>query len=378
MHGQPLANRFMLTRIELFAGLARVLLCLGQAEMPIVDTFVPWISERWLMRRRDLLFVFGSILFGCSVSARAQRSDGMRRVGVLMSLAASDPQGQERESVLRKAMQERGWIEGRNVVIDFRWAAGDPKLLRKYAEELIALMPDVIVAGGGPVIAPLHQATRTVPIVFTLAIDPVSRGYVESLSRPGGNITGFIDIEYGFSTKWLELLKQIAPTVTRVAVLRDPGVIGQAQFKAIEALATNPEIQVQVVPIEIGQPGDLERAIKNFAEEANGGLIVTASAAATLRRTLIISLAQRYRLPAIYPNRFHVISGGLISYGPIFLDQYRRAADYVDRILKGAKPADLPVQAPTKYEVVLNLKTAKELGLKVPRIVVARADEIIE
>lgn len=327
------------------------------------------------MRRRDLLALIGGVSCAWPAALRAQ-DGGMRRVGVLMPLAAEDPQGHDRDVVFRQALRERGWVEGRNVRIDFRWAAGNSALVRRYAEELVALAPDVILAGAGPVVAPLQQATRTIPIVFTLAIDPVSRGYVASLARPGGNITGFLNIEYGFSEKWLELLHQIAPEVTRAAVIRDAGAIGRAQYAVIEAKA--PSLKMEAIPIDIRDGGELEQAISAFSATPNGGLVVTSSVAATLHRELIIALAARHKIPAVYPNRSHVASGGLISYGPIFLDQYRRAADYVDRILRGASPADLPVQAPVKYEMVLNLTTAKALGLNVPSIVDAQVTEVIE
>jgi putative ABC transport system substrate-binding protein len=326
------------------------------------------------MRRRDFIVFLGGFAATGPVSARAQKLDRIRRIGVLWPLAEGDPQGRERESTFRQALQERGWREGHNVSFDDRWAAGDLEQAREYAAELVALAPDVIMAGGGMVMPPLHQATRTVPIVFTATIDPVRLGFVESLPRPGGNATGFINIEYSFSAKWLELLKQIAPSVTRAGVLRDPGF--PRQIAAMEAVA--PSLRVETIPIDMQDALHIERAVAAFAVEPNGGLIVTASTRATVHRELIIALAARYRLPAVYPVRFDVLAGGLISYGPVFLDQYRRAADYVDRILKGAKPADLPVQAPARFEMVLNLRAAKDLGLTIPRIVLGRADEIIE
>jgi ABC-type uncharacterized transport system substrate-binding protein len=329
------------------------------------------------MRRRDFISFLGGFASAWPAVARAEKSGGMRRIGVLMPLAAEDMQGRDREAVFRKALQERGWNDGRNVRIDFLWAAGgNLELLRKYAAELVALAPDVIVAGSGLVVQPLQRASRTVPIVFTVTIDPVSMGFVASLAHPGGNTTGFISIEYGFSAKWLELLKQIAPGVTRAAVLRDPGPTGRFQFAAIESFA--PSLHLEAGPIDVDDADQIKRAITAFAAEPNGGLIVTSSTASTRHRDLIISLAARHRLPAVYPNRFYVEAGGLISYGPVFLDQYRRAADYVDRILRGAKSADLPVQAPTTYEIVLNLKTAKALGLVVPPIVNARVTQVIE
>jgi putative ABC transport system substrate-binding protein len=328
------------------------------------------------MRRRDFIAFLGGTACAWPAAARAQKSNGMRRIGVLMSLAAEDPQGQEHFAAFRQALQKRGWTEGGNVRFDPRWAAGDPKLGGKYAAELVALAPDVILAGSGLVVAPLRQATRTVPIVFAGAIDPVSRGYVVSLPRPGGNITGFLNIEFGFSAKWLELLKQIAPGVTRAAVLGDPGVIGLSQFRTIEELA--PSLHVNASAIDVDDEDEIERAIAAFAREANGGLIVTTSIASTLHRGRIVDLAAGHRLPAVYPNRFYVEAGGLISYGPVYLDLYRRAADYVDRILRGAKPADLPVQAPVMYEMVLNRGTANALGLDVPIMVNARVTQVIE
>jgi ABC-type uncharacterized transport system substrate-binding protein len=324
------------------------------------------------MRRRDVLAFLGGAASAWPPAARAQKS-GMGRIGVLVPIAAEDPNARERIAVFQLALQERGWTEGRNVRFDVRWA-DEPELLRKYALELVARAPDVILAGGGLAVSALQQATRTVPIVFTATINPVGFGYVPSLARPGGNTTGFINIEFEFSAKYLELLKQIAPATMRAAVLRPPGF--PSQFAVIEALA--PSLQVKASPIDLGEAGEIERAIAAFAAEANGGLILTAGSPATAHSKLIIALAARYRLPAVYPNRLHVVAGGLVSYGPIFLDQYRRAADYVDRILKGTKPGDLPVQAPTRYEMALNLKTAKAQGLTVPLIVMARADEIID
>jgi putative ABC transport system substrate-binding protein len=301
----------------------------------------------------------------------------MRRIGVLMNLAADDPEGQARDATFRQALKELGWSEGRNLLIDYRWGAGDAEQYRRHAAELVALSPDVILAGGGLVMRPLLQATRSVPIVFTATVDPVRNGYVSSLARPGGNATGFTNIEFGFSETWLELLKQIAPRVRRVAILRDPtGPIGRAQSDAIQAAA--PSVGMETSPVDVHEVGEMERALAAFAREPNGGLIVTVSTAATLHRHLIIALAARHQLPAVYHNRFWVTEGGLVSYGPAVLEQYRQAAGYVDRILKGAKPADLPVQAPTTFETALNFKTAKTLGLDVPRIVLLRADLVIE
>jgi putative ABC transport system substrate-binding protein len=326
------------------------------------------------MHRRDFIACLGGFASAWPVVALAQKS-GTRQIGALMPVAAEDPNGRERVVVFGQALQERGWTEGRNVRIDLRWAPNEA-LLRKYATELAALAPDVILASGGKSIVHLQSATRTVPIVFAGAIDPVSFGFVASLARPGGNTTGFIDIAYGFSVKWLELLKQIAPTVRRAGVLRSGmDIVGSAQFDVINAAA--PALQVETTSIDMDDARALERAITAFAAEPDGGLIVTAGAIATARSELIIALAARHGLPAVYPNRLHAIAGGLISYGPEFLDQFRRAADYVDRILRGAKPADLPVQAPTRYEMALNLSAAKDLGLSVPRSVLARATEVI-
>jgi putative tryptophan/tyrosine transport system substrate-binding protein len=338
---------------------------------------MPWLfGERLSMRRRDLLALLGVFIWAWSAAAGAQ-DRGLRRIGILMPITAEDPTGSERDAVFLRALQERGWIEGRNLRIDRRWAEFDHDLVQKYAMELVALEPEVILAGGGGVVRELQKATRSIPIVFTAAIEPVSFGYVESLARPGGNTTGFINIEFGFSTKYLELLKEIAPTVTRAAVLRSPGFPAQSgQFGVIKRAA--PSLGMEASPIEMRDADEIERAITAFAAEPNGGLIVTASSQATVHSSLIVALAARYKLPAVYPNRLHVAAGGLISYGPVFLDQYRRAADYVDRILKGAKPADLPVQAPVKYEMAVNLKTARDLGLAVPRIVLVRANEIME
>ena len=288
----------------------------------------------------------------------------MRRIGVLMYLAADDAEGQARLAAFTQALQQLGWSDGRNLRIDTRWATADD--IRRHAAELAALAPDVLVAGTGTAtVAPLLQATRTVPIVFVTVIDPVGAGFVASLARPGGNATGFTIYEYSMSGKWLELLKEIAPRVTRAAVLRDPAVAsGIGQFGAVQIVA--PSLGVELSPVDVRDAGEIERAVTAFARGLNGGLIVTASALAIVHRELIIALAARHKLPAVYPARFYVTAGGLISYGPDLIDQFRRAAGYVDRILKGEKPADLPVQAPTKYELVINLKTAKALGLDVP------------
>jgi putative ABC transport system substrate-binding protein len=282
-------------------------------------------------------------------------------------------------STFLQALQERGWIEGRNLLIDIRWGPGDAEKYRQLAAELVALEPDILLAGGGLVVAALQKATRTVPIVFTAAVDPISLGYVASLSRPGGNTTGFINFEYSLCGKWLEKLKQIAPHVMRVAVLRDPtgpGNIGVAQFREIEKVA--PLFHVEVRAIDVNDRDHIEHGITSFALQEDGGLIITASTFATVHRDLIITLAARHRLPAIYPVPFYVTGGGLISYGAVFLDQYRRAADYVDHILKGAIPGDLAVQAPMRFEMAVNLKTARALGLEVPNIVLVGADQVID
>jgi putative ABC transport system substrate-binding protein len=293
-----------------------------------------------------------------------------------MYVPADDPEGQARLAALAQALKQLGWSDDRNLQIDTRWANADD--IRRHAAELAALAPDVLVAGNGTAtVTPLLQATRTVPIVFVNVIDPVGAGFVASLAQPGGNATGFTIFEYGMSGKWLELLKQIAPRVTRAAVLRDPAVAsGIGQFGAVQAVA--PSLGVELSPVDVRDVGEIERAVTAFARSGNGGLIVTGSALALVHQDPIISLANRHRLPAVYWNRRFVTGGGLISYGPDTIDPFRRAAGYVDRILKGAKPADLPVQAPTKYELLINLKTAKTLGLEVPPPLLARADEVIE
>jgi putative ABC transport system substrate-binding protein len=328
------------------------------------------------MRRRHFIACLGSAAAMSSLAARAQQGERMLRVGVLSGAAADDPGNQTRFAAFQQRLQQLGWIDGRNLRIDHRWAAANAENYRKNAAELVALAPDVILATGAS-LAPMLQATRTVPIVFAFVADPVGSGAVESLSRPGGNATGFMMFEYSLTAKWLELLKEIAPGVTRAAVLRDAAMVsGIVQFAVIQSVA--PSVGVEVTPINSGDAGEIERAVTTFARSGNGGLIVSASAVANVHRDLIVALAARHRLPAIYFERIFVTGGGLISYGVDFIDQYRRAADYVDRILKGEKPADLPVQAPTKYELVINLKTAKALGLTVPSSVLARADEVIE
>src|SRR5262245_32852440 len=294
-----------------------------------------------------------------------------------MNQAADDPEGQARLIAFVQALRQFGWTDGRNVRIGTRWAAGDADRIRQYAAEFAAPAPDVILATGSFGVGPLLQATRAVPIVFVIVPDPVGAGFVDSLARPGGNATGFSQFEYALSGKWLELLKEMAPNVTRGAVLRDPAITaGIGQFGVIQSVAQS--LGVEVSPVNVRDPGEIERAVAAFARSPNSGLIVTGSALATVHRKLIISLAARHKLPAVYVGRYFVTDGGLISYAPDYPDQYRQAAGYVDRILKGEKPADLPVQAPTKYEIVINLKTAKTLGIEVPATLLARADEVIE
>jgi putative tryptophan/tyrosine transport system substrate-binding protein len=329
------------------------------------------------MRRREFLGLTAGAAAAWPLAARAQQSDRIRRIGVLNGQAANDPDAQANIAAFLQGLQQLGWTDGRNVRINHRWAAGNPADIRKYAAELVALAPEVILATGASPLGPLLQATRTVPIVFAIVPDPVGAGFVDSLSRPGGNTTGFMQAEYNLSGKWLELLKQIAPGVTRAAVLRDPAITaGIGQFAIIQSVA--PAVGVEVSPVNVGDAAEIERAVTAFARTPNSGLILTASALSVVHRDLIVTLAARHKLPAVYYRRLFVISGGLISYGADFLDQFRRAAGYVDRILKGEKPADLPVQAPTKYELVINLKTAKTLGFEIPSSILARADEVIE
>ena len=328
------------------------------------------------MKRRDFITLLGAAAVW-PLAARAQQADGrMRRIGALMSTAASNPEGQVRLRAFLQGLEQLGWVQGRNVQIDIRWPTNIDED-RKYAAELISLAPDVMLASAARAAVTLQRATPTVPIVFAMTLDPVGGGIVESLSRPGSNITGFMLYEYGLSGKWPELLKQIAPGVTRAAVFRDATApTGHGQFAVIQAMA--PPLGMEVVPINVNDAAGIERAVVYFARLANGGLIVTGSGPATAHQNLITTLAARHRLPAVYPFRFFVDGGGLISYGPDLADQHRGAATYVDRILKGAKPADLPVQAPTKYELIINLKAAKAMGLEVPATLLARADEVIE
>jgi len=327
--------------------------------------------------RRQFISALGGAAATWPLAARAQQGESMRSIGVLTNLATGDPEDQARDAAFLQRLQQLGWTVGRNVRIDYRWGAGDADRNRRNATELAALAPDVILVTGTPVLGPLLQATRTIPIVFVQVPDPVGAGYVESLSRPGGNATGFSTIDFATSGKWLQLLKEIAPNVTRAAVLRDDtSSAGIGQWAGIQAGASS--LGVDLRPIGMSDVATIERTIDAFARDPNGGLIVTESGPAIVHREQIVALAARYRLPAVYGQRFFVTGGGLISYGHDTIEPYRRAAGYVDRILKGEKPADLPVQAPTKYQLVINLKTAKALGLTVPQSILSRADEVIE
>jgi putative tryptophan/tyrosine transport system substrate-binding protein len=329
------------------------------------------------MRRRDFINTVGAAAAAWPLCVRAQQLEQIRRIGVLMNIAENDPEAAVRISALVQALKERGWIVGTNIQIDYRWAAGDSNLYRKYAPELVALAPNVILVVGGTATGELQRVTRTIPIVFVGTTDPVNRGLIESMARPGGNTTGFIEYEFGLSGKWLELLKQIAPKVTRVMVVRDPSeTSGIGQLTAIQTLA--PSFGVEVAPVDARDGKEIERAVSTNARNGNVGLIVTLSGSAIGHRKLLIALADRHRLPAVYPGRFFVKEGGLVSYGPDPIDGFRSGATYVDRILKGEKPADLPVQAPTKYELAFNLKTAKALGLEVPPSFLASADDVVE
>ena len=329
------------------------------------------------MRRRKFITLLGGAAAAWPLTAGAQQPERMRRIGMLFASTPDNSGFQTWIGALIKALAQVGWTEGRNLRIDTRWATANPDAIRGHATELVALAPDVILAHGSPTAGPLHRATRNVPIVFVSVVDRVAIGLVDSLARPGGNATGFMSYEFSLTGKWPELLKQIAPGTTRIAVLRDPAVgTSTSQFAVIQAVASS--LRVEVAPINMRDPTEIERAVETFARSPHGGLIVTGGPAQHLQRDLIVALAARYRLPAVYNERYYIAGGGLVSYGPDFLDQYRRAASYVDRILKGEKAADLPVQAPTKYELVINLKTAKALGLDVPPILLARADEVIE
>jgi len=328
------------------------------------------------MRRREFITLLGGTAAPWPFAALAQQGERLRRIGLFSSIGYNTPEAKARYAAFLDELQRLGWTEGGNMRIDVRHASGDRNLIRKYAAELVALAPDVIVTFGTLTMEEMNQTIRTIPIVFGIVTDPVGAGFVESLSRPGGNATGFMMFEYGLSAKWPELLKQIAPNVTRVGVLRDrdPGGIGQ--FAVIESVA--PSVAVEAVPVNLGDAAEIERGVANIARFDNGGLIVTAGTPAVVHRDLIVKFAAQYKLPTVYYERTYIAAGGLVSYGPNFIDQYRAAASYVDRILKGAKPADLPVQAPTRYELVINHKTAKALGLTVPPSLLARADEVIE
>ena len=329
------------------------------------------------MKRREFIAVLGGAAAAWPLAARAQQRERMRSVGVLTPFAAHNTEGQNRVTAFAQALQQLGWSVGQNARLHYRWGDGTSATMHKYAAELVALAPDVILADSSAALSPLLQVTQTVPIVFAIVADPVGAGYVETLARPGGNATGFTPFEYGVAGKWLELLKEIAPHVTRAAVLRDPAIAaGPGQFGALQAVA--PSLGVELRAVNVRDADEIERAIAGFAQGPNGGLVVTGSAAAAAHRDLIVTLAARHRLPAVYNARLYGEIGGLVCYGADFLAQFRRAAGYVDRILKGEKPADLPVQAPTKYELVINLKTAKALGLTVPETLLARADEVIE
>jgi putative ABC transport system substrate-binding protein len=330
------------------------------------------------MRRREFVkAITASFVCAWPLAARAQQPERIRRIGVLMNLAADDPDASARVAALAQGLQELGWTVGRNLRIDYRWGAGVADLYRRYGAELVALAPDLILASGVPAISAVQQARRTMPVVFVDTTDPVAAGVVASLARPGGHATGFMQFEFGMSGKWLELLKEIAPGVTRAAVIRNPMTpAGAGQQGAIQAVA--PTLRVEISPIDVRDASEIEHAIAAFAGKPNGGLIVLSTSLALAHREQIISSAARHRLPAVYPFRIYVDGGGLLSYGPDKIDPYRRAAIYVDRILKGERPADLPVQAPTKYELAINLKTAKTLGLDVPLSLQQRADEVIE
>ena len=328
------------------------------------------------MRRRDFIKVIAGAAAAWPLTARAQQGDRVRQVGWLIPRETNDTEGQARVTAFRQGLRDLGWTEGYNLQIEYRWSGGVERI-RTYAAELVALSPDVIMATATATVTPLQQLTHSVPIVFAGVVDPVGAGFVASLARPGGNITGFTLYEYGMSAKWLELLKQIVPGITRVAIVRDPTIAsGIGQLGALQVAA--PSFGVELTPIDVRDVKEVERAVAAFASEPNTGLIVVAGSLAAIHRADIIALVARHRLPAVYPSRYYVTSGGLASYGPDSVDPYRRAAGYVDRILKGEKPADMPVQAPTKFELVINLKTAKALELAVPQSLLTTADEVIE
>jgi ABC-type uncharacterized transport system substrate-binding protein len=329
------------------------------------------------MKRREFISLIGGAAAIWPLAARAQERERVRRIGVLLPATADDAEMQALVGAFLQGLALLGWTIGRNVRIDIRWATANAAAIRQHAAELAALAPDVILAHGGSAVGPMLQATRTVPIVFPAIVDPVGAGFVDSLARPGGNATGFMGIEYGMGGKWLELLKEIAPNVTRAAVLRDTATpTGTSLFAAVQAVASS--LRVEVAPVNVRDAGEIERAVATFARAPNGGIVVAAGAGSARHRKLIVTLAARHKLPAVYYARSFAAAGGLISYGTNLIDGYRRAAGYVDRILKGEKPADLPVQAPTEFELVVNLKTAKALGITVPPSLLARADEVIE
>jgi len=334
------------------------------------------VLPQFSMKRRDFITLLGGA-GAWPLAAQAQQGERMRRIGVLLHLAAGDPESMTRITAFVQGLERLGWTTGRNARIDYRWAVGDPEHFRRYAAELVALAPDIILASTSPSVAALQQLTRALPIVFVQVADPVGAGFVATLAQPGGNATGFLSFEFGIAGKWLELLKEIVPRVTRAGVLRDASNVAEiGLFGAIQSAA--PSVGLELTPISLRDADEIERGITAFAREPNRGLIVVGSNLATVHREQIITLAARHRLPAVYPDSVFVANGGLIAYGPDRVDQYRRAAAYVDRILKGEKPAELPVQAPTKYDLVINLKTAKALGLEIPSSVLARADEVIE
>jgi len=329
------------------------------------------------VRRRDVVSALCGGAAAWPFAVRAEPRERIRRVAVIMNTNADEPDTPERVETLQRALQELGWIEGRNLQTEYRWGAGDLKLYRQYAAEMVALDPDVILATAGPIVAALQRETSKLPIVFTTTIDPVGLGYVASAARPGGNATGVAYVAQGFSEKYLELLKEIDPTIRRVGVIRDlTATAGNVQYETVQARASR--LGLMLTSVDVRNAEERERAVAALSHDGNAGLVVTAGVFGTINRNGIIALAAQYRLPAVYPNRFYVKSGGLLSYGPAFLDQYRRAAGYIDQILRGSKPADLPVQAPTNYETLLNMKTAKALGLVVPRIILARIDEFVD
>ena len=353
---------------------------MGRIEIPqrssAVLSFPSEAREALAVKRREFITLLGGAV-AWPLVARAQQRERMRSVGVLTPFAAHNTEGQNRVTAFAQALQQLGWSVGQNARLHYRWGDGTSATMQKYAAELVALAPDVILADSSAALSPLLQATQTIPIVFAIVADPVGAGYVETLARPGGNATGFTPFEYGVAGKWLELLKEIAPRVTRAAVLRDPAIAaGPGQFGALQAVA--PSLGVELRAVNVRDADEIERSIAGFAQGSNGGLVVTGSAAAAAHRDLIVTLAARHRLPAVYNARLYGEIGGLVCYGADFLDQFRRAAGYADRILRGEKPADLPVQAPTKYELAINLKTAKALGLDIPPTLLARADEVIE